>query len=148
MAEPLPYVEPVCDASCDALVGQYRFTFQDTSSVGEGCNEVGLVLPQEFVISRKGDVLATQVQGLALSGPYHKAPTHDVSLGGEGTVVLAGGKSHPINIVIDGTFAKVPATPQEPATITGRYYAFRVGNSAEPAGTPACSIYRTFSASR
>jgi hypothetical protein len=134
-----PSGPPECLDKC-AVEGSYRLTFKDTSSLGAGCEGIGLSLPAgPLVITRNEGELRSRLHDAELVGTYFGSFLPQMNLLGEATVRNAAGVSTKINIEIQGTFTTQPDTTSEPSVLTGRYVIHDYDK---------CTVDRDFTATR
>ncbi len=136
---------PLCTGKC-AVEGIYQLTFEDTSPLAPGCQELGLSLPTgQLVISRDDSKLLTHLNGMEVTGSYYGTANTETRLQGYGSARSASGATVPISVVIEATFEPQPDNTTQPSVLKGLYEVYRTDQEYELA---TCKGYRAFTATR
>jgi hypothetical protein len=137
--------QPACKGKC-AVEGTYQLTFEDTSPLAPGCQELGLSLPTgPLVISRDDAELSTRLNGLEVTGNYFGTDHPETKLRGDGTARTPSGATVPITVLIEATFEPQPDDTTQPSVLKGLYEVYRTDKEYDV--TP-CKGFRAFTATR
>jgi hypothetical protein len=129
-----------------AVEGSYTLTFEDTSPLAPGCQELGLSLPTgPLVITRDDEVITMRLNGVHISGSHYGGTGGLSTLKGNGSARNASGVNVPISVMVEGSFTGAPNSTSAPATFKGRYEVFSTERDYEVA---TCKGVRGFTATR